>query len=39
MLGTAVVLIHTELIVWQEEQTVLKAGTKLGRDAVKRRQA
>lgn len=32
VLDTAMVLVHTELMVWQEEQTVLKARTKLGKE-------
>lgn len=32
VLDTATVLVHIELVVWQEEQTVLKARTKLGRE-------
>lgn len=32
VLDTAMVLGHTGLMVWQEEQTVLKERTKLGRE-------
>lgn len=37
MPDTALILIHTELVVWQGKETVLKSGTKMGRDAMKRR--
>ena len=37
MPDTVLVPIHTELVVWQGRETALKSGTKLGRDAMKRR--
>lgn len=39
VLDTAMVLVHTELMVWQEEQTVLKERTKLGRERKEGRHA